>query len=118
MKSGLLGRKLGHSYSPQIHALMGEYSYELFEREPDEVADFIKHGDFTGNVWCIDKNTTNPYRLSQTLGEKARTAEGLQLLRQEGQLVPIQSAVLTSNPLLSLQLTANSVFLIETTPIN
>lgn len=32
MKCGLLGRKLGHSYSPQIHALLGNYSYQLFEK--------------------------------------------------------------------------------------
>ena len=56
MKSGLLGRKLGHSYSPQIHALMGSYSYELFEKEPEEVADFVKNGDFTGI------NVTIPYK--------------------------------------------------------
>ena len=56
MKSGLLGRKLGHSYSPQIHALMGEYTYELFEREPDEVSDFVRNGDFTGI------NVTIPYK--------------------------------------------------------
>ena len=56
MKSGLLGRKLGHSYSPQIHALMGSYSYKLFEKEPVEVADFVKNGDFTGI------NVTIPYK--------------------------------------------------------
>lgn len=56
MKSGLLGRKLGHSYSPQIHALMGEYPYTLFEKEPEEVADFVKNGDFTGI------NVTIPYK--------------------------------------------------------
>ena len=54
MKSGLLGRKLGHSYSPQIHALMGSYSYDLFEKEPEEVADFVRNSDFTGI------NVTNP----------------------------------------------------------
>ena len=32
MKCGLLGRKLGHSYSPQIHSYLGNYSYELFEK--------------------------------------------------------------------------------------
>ena len=47
MKSGLLGRKLGHSYSPQIHAYLGEYPYTLFEREPEDVEDFLKNGDFT-----------------------------------------------------------------------
>ncbi|MBQ8621071.1 MAG: shikimate kinase [Oscillospiraceae bacterium] len=56
MKSGLLGRKLGHSYSPQIHALMGEYTYDLFEKEPEEVGDFVLHGDFTGI------NVTIPYK--------------------------------------------------------
>ena len=35
MKCGLLGRKLGHSYSPQIHACLGDYSYTLFEKEPE-----------------------------------------------------------------------------------
>lgn len=62
MKSGLLGRKLGHSYSPQIHALMGEYSYELFEKEPEEIADFILHGDYTGiNVTIPYKKDVIPY---------------------------------------------------------
>ena len=56
MKSGLLGRKLGHSYSPQIHALMGSYSYDLFEKEPEEVGTFVKNGDFTGI------NVTIPYK--------------------------------------------------------
>ena len=26
-KYGLLGEKLGHSYSPAIHALLGDYDY-------------------------------------------------------------------------------------------
>ena len=35
---GLLGRTLGHSYSPQIHSLMEpSYSYTLIEREPEEL---------------------------------------------------------------------------------
>ena len=37
MRCGLLGRKLGHSYSPQIHAKLGTYSYSLFEKEPEEL---------------------------------------------------------------------------------
>ena len=39
MRCGLLGEKLGHSYSPQIHALLGDYSYELFEKNPLELKD-------------------------------------------------------------------------------
>ncbi len=62
MKSGLLGRKLGHSYSPQIHALMGSYSYDLFEREPEEVGAFVQRGDFTGiNVTIPYKKDVIPY---------------------------------------------------------
>lgn len=56
MKSGLLGRKLGHSYSPQIHEFLGSYSYDLFEREPEEVGSFVRNGDFTGI------NVTIPYK--------------------------------------------------------
>lgn len=56
MKSGLLGRKLGHSYSPQIHSFLGDYSYHLFEKEPEELEHFIKNGDFTGI------NVTIPYK--------------------------------------------------------
>ena len=56
MRFGLLGRKLGHSYSPQIHNLLGGYPYELFEREPEDVADFLKNGDFDGI------NVTIPYK--------------------------------------------------------
>lgn len=62
MKSGLLGRKLGHSYSPQIHALMGDYSYQLFEKEPEDVGSFVKSGDFTGiNVTIPYKKDVIPY---------------------------------------------------------
>ena len=40
MQCGLLGRKLGHSYSPQIHAMLGSYGYALFEKEPEALEDF------------------------------------------------------------------------------
>ena len=40
---GLLGRKLGHSYSSRIHAMLGDYEYRLHEVEPDDVAaSFVK----------------------------------------------------------------------------
>ena len=62
MKCGLLGRKLGHSYSPQIHAFLGDYSYDLFEKEPDQIQDFLKNGDFTGiNVTIPYKKDVIPY---------------------------------------------------------
>ena len=38
MQYGLLGRKLGHSYSPQIHKHLGDYEFHIFEKEPEEQA--------------------------------------------------------------------------------
>lgn len=58
---GLLGRTLGHSYSPRIHALLGNPAYRLFEKESDEVADFLKSGSFSGlNVTIPYKETVMP----------------------------------------------------------
>ena len=55
-KCGLLGEKLGHSFSPMIHSFLGRYSYDLFEKKIDELEDFIKNGDYTG------LNVTIPYK--------------------------------------------------------
>ena len=58
MRTGLLGEKLGHSFSPQIHkALVGErYTYELYERAPEDVEGFIKGGEWDS------LNVTIPYK--------------------------------------------------------
>ena len=62
MRCGLLGKKLGHSYSPQIHGYLGSYTYDLFERMPEELEDFLKYGDFTGlNVTIPYKKAVIPY---------------------------------------------------------
>ena len=62
LKCGLLGRKLGHSYSPAIHNMLSDYSYELFEREPEQLEDFLLHGDWDGiNVTSPYKKTVLPY---------------------------------------------------------
>ena len=62
MKCGLLGRRLSHSYSPQIHSYLGDYSYDLFEKEPEELEDFLRNGDFTGlNVTIPYKKEVIPY---------------------------------------------------------
>ena len=39
MRCGLLGEKLGHSYSPAIHARLADYEYALYEKSPAELAD-------------------------------------------------------------------------------
>ncbi len=71
MQCGLLGRKLGHSYSPQIHNLLGDYSYVLFEKEPEELENFLKYGGFSGlNVTIPYKKEVIPY-----LSELSPTAQ-------------------------------------------
>lgn len=56
MQCGLLGERLGHSYSPQIHALLGDYQYNLIEKKPEEAENFLRHGDFDA------LNVTIPYK--------------------------------------------------------
>lgn len=56
MEYGLLGKTLGHSYSPMIHSYFGEYSYELLEKMPEELDAFFAEGGFKG------LNVTIPYK--------------------------------------------------------
>ena len=68
-KCGLLGRKLGHSYSPQIHSMLANYEYLLYEKEPEELEAFLKSGSFDGlNVTIPYKKSVIPYcdELSET----------------------------------------------------
>ena len=53
---GLLGRKLGHSYSVPIHRELGNDDYRLIELEPEQLADFFQRGDIGG------LNVTIPYK--------------------------------------------------------
>lgn len=47
-KYGLLGRKLLHSLSPEIHRELGNFSYELFQVEPENLEEFFTKKDFAG----------------------------------------------------------------------
>lgn len=59
---GLLGEKLGHSFSPQIHACLGDYEYKLFEVAPENLGDFLRSGTFEGlNVTIPYKKAVMPY---------------------------------------------------------
>lgn len=61
-KFGLLGRKLGHSFSPQIHNLLGDYEYLLYEKEPNEVGGFVVNGSLKGfNITIPYKETVIPF---------------------------------------------------------
>ncbi len=54
---GLLGRKLGYSWSPAIHGALGCPDYRLIEREPEELPALLM-GDIGG------LNVTIPYKLA------------------------------------------------------
>ena len=58
MKFGLLGRTLGHSFSPHIHSALGNTNYELFEREPSQLQGFFADPELQGI------NITIPYKVN------------------------------------------------------
>ena len=62
MKFGLLGERLSHSFSPEIHRLFGAYDYSLFEVAPEDLAEFLLKRDFDGiNVTIPYKKAVIPY---------------------------------------------------------
>ena len=73
MRYGLLGEKLGHSYSPFIYRELGIDDYRLFEVAPDKVEPFLRGGNLAG------LNVTIPYKkgapLRQPGGYRATAGE-------------------------------------------
>lgn len=68
---GLLGRTLGHSYSPKIHNLLGDYPYELFAIEPAEIPELLARPDLGGiNVTIPYKQTVMAY--CSSISDQAR----------------------------------------------
>lgn len=62
MLYGLIGERLGHSYSVQIHASIADYKYELKEIEKQDLEAFIKSREFNGiNVTIPYKKSVIPY---------------------------------------------------------
>ena len=62
MRYGLLGEKLGHSFSKEIHEKLGKYSYELIEVPPHGLDAFLRAKDFAGiNVTIPYKQAVIPY---------------------------------------------------------
>ena len=62
MKYGLIGEKLGHSFSKVIHEKIADYTYELREIPKDGLDLFMKERDFLGiNVTVPYKSAVIPY---------------------------------------------------------
>ena len=62
MKYGLIGEKLGHSFSADIHAKLGDYDYKLCELTKQELHEFMTKKDFCAiNVTIPYKQDVIPY---------------------------------------------------------
>ena len=61
MEYGLLGEKLGHSFSPQIHGALADYDYQLYPTPPEAVEELFRQRSFKGlNVTIPYKQTVIP----------------------------------------------------------
>ena len=62
MEYGLIGERLPHSFSKEIHGRCADYDYRLTELAPDEIDGFLKAKDFKAiNVTIPYKQTVIPY---------------------------------------------------------
>ena len=88
MNCGLLGKSLAHSYSPQIHRHLGKYSYQIFEKQPQEIAEFLQTADYTGlNVTIPYKKDVIPYCSELTDCARRMGAVNTIVRRPDGKLI-------------------------------
>ncbi len=85
-KCGLLGEKLGHSFSPLIHGELADYDYRLFEVAPDKVEDFVRNGHLDAfNVTIPYKKTVMPF-LDEISPEALAIGAVNTVVRKDGRL--------------------------------
>lgn len=83
MKYGLIGERLGHSFSREIHAKIADYEYELLELAPDEVGPFLEKKEFNAiNVTIPYKETVIPYL--DEISEDARKIGAVNTIVRKG----------------------------------
>ena len=84
---GLIGEKLGHSFSREIHDMIGRYDYELIELAPAELEDFLRRREFRAvNVTIPYKKAVIPFLDSLT--DEATEIGAVNCIRNEdGRLV-------------------------------
>ena len=83
MQYGLIGEHLGHSFSREVHARLGDYSYELRELAPEAVDGFMRARDFYAiNVTIPYKETVIPYL--DNIDEAAAAIGAVNTIRREG----------------------------------
>ena len=83
LRCGLLGETLGHSFSRELHAALGRYSYEYFEVAPAALGEFLTNGAFDAlNVTIPDKQAVLPYL--RAISPRARAAGAVNVILRRG----------------------------------
>ena len=87
MRYGLLGHPLGHSLSPQLHALLGLGDYALWDLGEEDALRFVREGDWAGlNVTIRYKRAVLP--LMDELSPEAAAAGAVNTVeRRDGRLI-------------------------------
>ena len=86
MKYGLIGKPLGHSFSREIHALIADYDYRLFEIDEDELPRFFQERDFSGiNVTIPYKQAVIPF-LDEISDEAKKIGAVNTIVNRDGKL--------------------------------
>ncbi len=87
MQYGLIGEKLGHSFSVDIHARLGDYDYRLCPLAPHELDGFMVAADFRGiNVTIPYKQAVIPY-LDEIDGSAAAIGAVNTIVKRDGRLI-------------------------------
>ena len=87
MTYGLIGKKLGHSFSKIIHESIADYTYDLIELNEEEFHKFMKEKNFNAiNVTIPYKQEVIPYL--DELDEKATSIQAVNAIRNDnGKLI-------------------------------
>lgn len=86
MEYGLIGEKLGHSYSKDIHEMLADYTYDLCPLSGEEFKTFMEQHDFKAiNVTIPYKQDVIPYL--DSLDENAAAIGAVNtIVNRDGQL--------------------------------
>ena len=87
-RCGLIGEKLGHSFSPAIHGKLADYEYKLYELSPEQLGPFLEKKEFDGlNVTIPYKKTVIPYCDELTEAAKSIGSVNTIVKRADGTLL-------------------------------
>ena len=87
-RCGLIGEKLGHSFSPAIHGKLADYEYRLYELSPGQLGPFLEKKEYDGlNVTIPYKKTVIPYCDELTEAAKSIGSVNTIVKRADGTLL-------------------------------